>query len=209
MSSEWLRDVVIREKEKKKRRELDAPLEWLRSAAEDCYEVIHLYEIWSDGVKAQNGEIYREEFCEKYCPYFPCRKCPYKGTEKCDYCDPSCGVGGGDIVCLLSKPPHSGSMCYHSQQCYEKFLKGLIRMRRGGHPWTHDLVKLFNELPEDLRHQIQKNDDLVKCIYNLSDYNKIRYYELTDEEVLCCLECAEKILSFLQKLDLVRRGGPI
>lgn len=178
------------------------PSEWFRISSEDCHKAILTYDIWSDARNVRDGEMYQEEFCERYCRYFPCHECPHRGTEECSYCDPSCGVGSGSIVCLLRKPPFSRDVRYNSQQCYEKFLKGLIKMYGGEPPWKHDLERLLGELPEDARYRILKEGDLIRCIYDLNNYNTARYhYELSDEEVSTCLECAEKILSLLEGIE--------
>jgi len=178
------------------------PSEWFRIAVEDCHKAVYIYGIWDDARKVRNGEMYTEEFCDRYCDYFPCRECPYRETEECNYCDPSCGIGSGSIVCLLRELPFSRDICYNSQQCYEKFLKGLIKMYDGEPPRKHNLERLLRELPEDRRYWIANRNDLIECIYDLSDYNTARYYyELSDEEALICLKCAEELLSLLKYFE--------
>jgi HEPN domain-containing protein len=175
---------------------------WLVLAVRDCNSVLHYYEnLWLPLFKLQNGEIFKEEFCENYCPHFPCKKCPNKGAEECYDCHPSCEVGSGKIVCFLkSLPSYSSNVCYLAQQCYEKFLKYLIKVAGSEPPRTHDLIKLLNMLPSHLRSEIE---DLVECIYFLKNYNIARYIpSLSEEDTFFCKKCVEKLLILCQKMGL-------
>ena len=40
-----------------------------------------------------------------------------------------------------------GTVCFHGQQCAEKYLKGLLTLHGADFPKTHDLLDLFNLLP--------------------------------------------------------------
>lgn len=42
-----------------------------------------------------------------------------------------------------------GTVCFHAQQCSEKYLKALLTCREVEFPKTHDLVVLFNLLGPD------------------------------------------------------------
>ncbi|WP_161969624.1 HEPN domain-containing protein [Candidatus Methanodesulfokora washburnensis] len=192
------------------REKFPTPSEWREIAIRDCYEAIRNYNTWITLMKVQNGEIYREEFCEKYCPMFPCNKCPKKGTEECDYCDASCEIGSGSTTCLLRVPqPYSSDVCFHAQQCYEKLLKFLISVSGRIPPKEHDLEKLLGLLLEiqDMSYRVIDRD-IIECIdyLNLRNYNIARYcFKLPYEEVFRCRECAEKVLlKFSQETDLRR-----
>ncbi len=40
-----------------------------------------------------------------------------------------------------------GTVCFHGQQCAEKYLKGLLTFHGADFPKTHDLLNLLNLLP--------------------------------------------------------------
>jgi len=181
--------------------------EWLKEASRDCYDAIKLYEEWKKVDSVQNGEITKEEYCEGYCPHFPCHKCPLIGTEDCEYCEPSCPVGGGMITCPLNVRPSFIDVCYHTQQCYEKLLKGLIVAKEQRPPKTHDLKLLLNMLPNGIMQE-----ELLVCIQRMRDYDKVRYpdvKEVSKEEACFCLKFVEEALSFLQYIEKCSGGGII
>ena len=43
------------------------------------------------------------------------------------------------------------TVCFHSQQCAEKYLKALLTLKRIQFPRTHDLTELASLLPPDAR----------------------------------------------------------
>jgi len=47
---------------------------------------------------------------------------------------------------LQASDPVYDAICFHAQQCVEKYLKALCEERRGTVPKTHDLIVLLNEL---------------------------------------------------------------
>jgi len=52
----------------------------------------------------------------------------------------------GEYVLTLKDDCPYDTVCYHSQQCAEKYLKALLIYRGLDFPRTHDLVLLFNLL---------------------------------------------------------------
>ena len=176
------------------------PSEWLHLAIRDYYHSIKNYDRWLASLKVEKGEMFREEFCENYCQHFPCKNCNKKGREKCEYCQASCGIGGGNFVCALKvSQSYSTTVCYFAQQCLEKFLKHLLGVSCIKRPKKHNLVKLLMELPRDL---IPKIWILTNCIHYLKNYNIARYsINITLEEVEDCKECVEKIFPSLVNLS--------
>lgn len=50
------------------------------------------------------------------------------------------------------------TVCFHAQQCAEKYLKALLTCRGIDFPKTHDLVVLFNRLGEEPELRLQTED---------------------------------------------------
>jgi len=50
------------------------------------------------------------------------------------------------------------TVCFHCQQCAEKYLKALLVFRRVDFPRTHDLVVLFNLVPLDCGLSLRVQD---------------------------------------------------
>lgn len=46
------------------------------------------------------------------------------------------------------------AVCFHAQQCAEKYLKVLLQLNNIDFPYTHDLRLLFELLPENARPKI-------------------------------------------------------
>jgi HEPN domain-containing protein len=53
----------------------------------------------------------------------------------------------------LLEPEHAGPMwvvCFHAQQCAEKYIKALLTWRGVPFPKTHDVAELLQLIPEDV-----------------------------------------------------------
>ena len=50
------------------------------------------------------------------------------------------------------------TVCYHAQQCVEKYLKAVLVLEGIDFPKTHDLEKLMTLLPADLRPEISSEE---------------------------------------------------
>ncbi len=46
------------------------------------------------------------------------------------------------LLALHHKPPLTSGVCYHSQQCVEKYLKAFLSLQSTPFPHTHDLLAL-------------------------------------------------------------------
>ena len=172
--------------------------EWLTKAIRDCHNAIQVYDLWDAVLKVQVEETLIQEFCE-VAVLSPCKDCPNRGTEECEYCYPSCEIGSGSITCPLKvSRSYSSNVCYLAQQCYEKFLKHLLKVFGIEPPKEHDLVKLLSVLPVDLR--AGKLKDLIECIYLLKNYKVVRYTaNLPQKTVIICRNCIDRLLTFFRK----------
>jgi HEPN domain-containing protein len=66
---------------------------------------------------------------------------------------------------LALKDKIYNQVCFHSQQCVEKILKGLIEFKGQIHPQTHKLADLFSYLPENPFEDMRDNILLLDRFY--------------------------------------------
>jgi len=60
--------------------------------------------------------------------------------------------------CLSLEPPPTDTICFHAQQCAEKYLKGFLSFHQIYFPKTHDienLVKLCSEIGPEIGRELQ------------------------------------------------------
>jgi HEPN domain-containing protein len=50
------------------------------------------------------------------------------------------------------------TVCFHAQQCAEKYLKALLVLRGSEFPRTHDLMVLLNRLPKNIGLRLDAKD---------------------------------------------------
>ncbi|MEM0037068.1 MAG: HEPN domain-containing protein [Candidatus Korarchaeum sp.] len=172
--------------------------EWLKLCVEDCHRALRTYDEEDRIERVFVGEVIKEDFCWNMCHLSPCYGCQYRGTDRCEYCEANCGIGSGEISCPLKNRPTFNDVCYHAQQAYEKFLKGLIRMGGEEPPRTHDLMNLVGRVRT---HGETLTEELISCARKLNGYNEVRYRptRLNDKEIKDCLECVGLLLRYLDE----------
>lgn len=82
---------------------------------------------------------------------------------------------------------------FHAQQCVEKCLKAFLVVQRIDFPYTHDVEKLLNLIPDN---ELNKSDlpDLSKLTdYAVSKRYPDFYLQLTKAEAIEAVEVAESI----------------
>ena len=57
------------------------------------------------------------------------------------------------------------TICFHAQQCVEKYLKAILVARRTPFPKTHDLTKIVGLLPADARPGLPREEQDVLTSY--------------------------------------------
>ncbi len=74
--------------------------------------------------------------------------------------------------------------CFHAQQAAELALKALIIFKRGYQPFTHSLVELAKELPEEALQALPGIEDLrwLQEHYLQARYPNARMSEYTEDE---------------------------
>ena len=100
---------------------------------------------------------------------------------------------------LNMKPAPLEIICYHCQQCAEKYLKGFIALNGGQITKTHDLVMLnkiclpYNSIFKEIENE---------CI-ELTDYGvQMRYpfhLEVEDNDVQDAIKSTQKIIELIKK----------
>ena len=68
-------------------------------------------------------------------------------------------------------------ICYHAQQCAEKYLKALLTWQARQVPRTHDLRFLVRQMPDDLKLDIELNHVITLNRYSI----ETRYPESWDD----------------------------
>lgn len=101
---------------------------------------------------------------------------------------------------LNMKPMPLEIICYHSQQCVEKYLKGFIALNGGQITKTHDLV-LLNKICQTYNSIFKEIEN--DCI-ELTDYGvQMRYpfhLEIDFHDVKKAIESTQKVIELIKKL---------
>ena len=70
-------------------------------------------------------------------------------------------------------------VCFHAQQCIEKYVKALLVFRATAFPKTHDIAVLRALLPPRLRPKLARKDQK-----RLTDYATVRRYPSPEPDIL-------------------------
>lgn len=70
------------------------------------------------------------------------------------------------------------TVCFHAQQCVEKYLKALLVFRATPFPKTHDIAVLRRLLPPKLRPKMDR-----KSQKRLTDYATVKRYPNAEPEI--------------------------
>tara|TARA_B100001964_G_scaffold162565_1_gene178422 strand:+ start:275 stop:682 length:408 start_codon:yes stop_codon:yes gene_type:complete len=73
--------------------------------------------------------------------------------------------------------PYS-TVCFHCQQCVEKYVKAILVWRSIEFPRIHDIGELIDSLPEDIALLLSEEEQEL-----LSDYAVVVRYPMEDEPV--------------------------
>jgi len=110
----------------------------------------------------------------------------------------------GKYILTMPNPP-ADTICFHSQQAVEKYLKGFLAFHKLEIPRTHELEELIS-LCEEIDPEFS---ELHEISSELSSYAvDVRYpmegnYDVTIEEALRAIDIAGKIQKFvLNRLNL-------
>jgi HEPN domain-containing protein len=70
------------------------------------------------------------------------------------------------------------TVCFHAQQCIEKYVKAMLVFRGAAFPKTHDLGVLRALLPPKFRPKLAKKDEKL-----LTEYATVRRYPSPDPDI--------------------------
>ncbi len=91
------------------------------------------------------------------------------------------------------------TICFHAQQCVEKYVKALLLHYKIGFPKSHDLSELVALLPSEIKIPLTKNEQS-----KLTDYAIAGRYPIDDMEELTrpdaeeAVRLAEKIKAYIK-----------
>lgn len=105
-----------------------------------------------------------------------------------------------EYVMTMDDPPYD-TVCFHAQQCAEKYIKGFLTFYEIDFPKTHsieDLVLLCKDIAPFLESEI--GDVEVLSIYAVETrYPSEIYYEIPVEKANEAIEFAKKVKSVVLK----------
>jgi HEPN domain-containing protein len=93
---------------------------------------------------------------------------------------------------LQAKPPALDAVCFHAQQCVEKYMKAILQENEIEFEKIHDLDVLLQRCQKFIPELEEYRDDLIKLSAYAVD---IRYpgFRVSDEEAKECVDSMEKI----------------
>lgn len=95
-------------------------------------------------------------------------------------------------------PPAPNVVCFHAQQCIEKYMKAILQENDIEFEKTHDLDMLLASCKRFLPELESYRDDLIKLSVYAVD---VRYpgFNITEEDAKECIEILNKIVVLLKQ----------
>lgn len=88
--------------------------------------------------------------------------------------------------------------CFSSHQAVELYIKGILYIRAGAYPFTHNLVTLIKSLGRDVPQNVLEACHFLNPHHTASRYGDVSMY---DREVASlCLVKAEEVIRWLMTL---------
>ena len=91
------------------------------------------------------------------------------------------------------------TICFHAQQCAEKYLKALLFHRLIQFPKTHDLRVLIQLAPEDIRGNLAAGEILKLNRYSVEARYPDDWEPFTREEAECAVAIARQVRAEVRK----------
>ncbi len=105
-----------------------------------------------------------------------------------------------EYTMTMDNPPYD-TVCFHAQQCAEKYIKGFLAFHEIDFPKTHsieDIVLLCKDVAPSLESEI--GDVEVLSIYAVETrYPAEMYYEIPEEKAREAIDLAKKVKSVVLK----------
>jgi HEPN domain-containing protein len=113
-----------------------------------------------------------------------------------------------EYLCILKEDCPLNSVCFHSQQCVEKYIKALLVYCSIQFPKSHDVIELLNLVPENYRPDLSIYDLAIINRYAVEtrypgEWEVITHQE-AEESVRIAGDIRQKIRQLLGK-DVIDR----
>lgn len=98
---------------------------------------------------------------------------------------------------LKAKPPATDAICFHSQQCIEKYMKAILQENEVEFEKIHDLDILLGQCKDFIPELESHRDELIK----LSTYAvDVRYpgFDVSKEEAAECVKIMKKVRTVIK-----------
>lgn len=92
--------------------------------------------------------------------------------------------------------------CFHAHQSIEFYLKGILEIKAGAYPFTHDLkllLKTYSSMGINIPEDLLMKAELLTPHYTLARYGGKSVFEYNEERAKNCINYAEEILNWLKK----------
>ncbi len=115
------------------------------------------------------------------------------------------------VLVKLGKGCPAEVVCFHAQQCAEKYLKALLVLRNKAFPRTHDVGELIALLPPALRPDLTELEQQRLTSYAVLARYPGDHEELSLDRARDAVKCARRLRAQCRRLlppAALRRQGP-
>lgn len=98
------------------------------------------------------------------------------------------------------KDAPTDTVCFHSQQCVEKYLKALLTFKNRDFPKTHDIEKLLDLLPPEIDLPLSVKQQRQFTNYATATRYPGDYEEISIDEAKQALRIARRVRKEIRKL---------
>lgn len=100
----------------------------------------------------------------------------------------------------MGKECPTDTVCFHAQQCVEKYLKALLVLKDINFPMTHNIEEIISLVPEDLRPKLDdKEQDRLTEYATVTRYPG-DYDPISLKEAREAVNIARRVRSHIRKL---------
>ncbi len=92
-----------------------------------------------------------------------------------------------------------GIVCFHAQQCAEKYLKALLTLHAIPFPKIHDLLELLPLVPKSFALDIQSDDVAEVNRYAIEGRYPGEWEPITQEDAEAAVQAARKVREAVRK----------
>lgn len=100
----------------------------------------------------------------------------------------------------LDEDSPTDTICFHAQQCVEKYIKALMVLKQIPFPKTHNLIELLNMLPAKYHSVLSKDDQQLMTIYATVTRYPGDYEDISLSEAKAAVRVADKVRKAIRSL---------